>query len=106
MNDQEKSSPDHRLHMLLEERGSELISLMHERLVGDYLSELLTNRKIENPTYSLRSLARDLHLDATDLSKVLRYQKFLSPKTVRRVVDTLSLSSSIAKILVASSALR
>lgn len=49
-------------------------------------------KKARNPAYSLRSLSRDLAIDASNLSKILSYQKRLGPVLKTKLAKKMGLS--------------
>lgn len=67
--------------------------------VRDLLVEHFTLRKQKNRMYSLRAYARDLAMDAGDLSKFLRGLKEVPPRTVPKIVERLGLHSCVARQL-------
>jgi transcriptional regulator with XRE-family HTH domain len=68
------------------ERAGGLVDLLQERLA-------LARRR--NPRYSLRSFARQLELDHSTLSQVLRGKRPLTAKAVRRIGARLGLSGDL-----------
>lgn len=57
------------------------------------LSEALNERKAANPSYSLRSFARDLGVTPAQLSHVIKGYRGLGPKTAELVATRLGLES-------------
>lgn len=51
----------------------------------EILNKELIRRKAKNGSYSLRSFSRDLGLDASNLSKILKYQAHLGPSLRQRI---------------------
>lgn len=56
------------------------------------LEEAFKARREKNPSYSLRAFSRSIGISVTTLSKVLRYQRTLSPKNIRKLASFLELS--------------
>ncbi len=73
--------------------------------IADYRSILkvaFTARKERNPSYSLRSFARDLSVSASMLSEVLSKKKSLSRKTAVKMKPGLNLSKNDEKLFMLS----
>ncbi len=88
---------------------SELAKLLEQadrRVLGEYLNSCYSTRRERNPSYSIRAFSRDLGVDASDLSKALRYEKDLAVQTIRRIAEKLALPESTRKALLALAALR
>ena len=66
------------------------------------LSDILGERKIANPSYSLRAFARDLGLSPPQLSNVINGHRGLSPKVVQKVLAVLALDPTQEQIFVNS----
>ena len=60
-----------------------------QRLIGELIS-----RQKKNPSYSLRSFARDLQISPTALSQVLNKKRKLSKASLLKVADRLSFTPS------------
>jgi len=57
------------------------------------LNDELEKRRRRNPGYSLRAFARDLAVDAGNLSRILKRQAAISYRTANRLADRLRLSA-------------
>ncbi len=49
------------------------------------LNEILLKKKTANPHYSTRALARDIEMDAGDLSNILKGKKRVTPKLAYKI---------------------
>ncbi|MBT3980632.1 MAG: TIGR02147 family protein [Bacteriovoracaceae bacterium] len=56
------------------------------------LKTILENKKKRNPSYSLRSFARDLKVSATALSQVMNGKRSFSKKNCEKILNNLNLS--------------
>ena len=61
----------------------------------DLLRERLRQARRRNPRYSLRAFARQLGLDHSTLSQLLRGKRPFSPKATRRIGERLGLSENL-----------
>jgi transcriptional regulator with XRE-family HTH domain len=61
----------------------------------DYLAQELLRRKERNPSYSLRSFARDLRLSPSCVSEILNNKRSPSPKNVRKIAEKLALDPAL-----------
>ncbi len=59
------------------------------KVYAGLISQEFAKRSQQNPKYSLRAFARDLTLDPAQLSRILRYQKNLSPALAQTVAPRL-----------------
>ncbi len=57
-----------------------------------YLQQELVSRCRDNPAYSLRSFARNLKIEPSALSKILRGKRKISPQMFRHMADRMGLS--------------
>jgi uncharacterized protein (TIGR02147 family) len=72
---------------------------------ADYRQTIKTvyaQRREKNPSYSLRSFARDLSVSTSMLSEVLNYKKNLTRKTAVKINESLKLSKNEAKLFLLS----
>ena len=67
-----------------------------------YLEAELKRRKKKNPSYSIRSFARDLELDATALSRILSGKRAIGTKTAKRILSKLRLEPTAKDALLRS----
>lgn len=74
------------------------------RRVAAYFADLLADRQAKDSHYSLRAFARELGIDAGDLSKMLRLVKPMPPQTTLRMARALALAPADVRWLVAASA--
>jgi transcriptional regulator with XRE-family HTH domain len=58
------------------------------------LSEEFAKKKARNKAYSLRSFARDLELDPSNLSKILKGQKEVGPRLQKKLAPIIGISES------------
>ena len=58
------------------------------------LQEAFAARREKNASYSLRAFARSLSISVTTLSKVMRYERNLSPRNLEKLASFLALSPS------------
>lgn len=65
-----------------------------------FLKSILSRRQRKNSSYSMRAMARDLHMSASNISEVLNGKKNLSLKRASAICDKLSLNSSESSIFV------
>lgn len=61
--------------------------------IRDHLRSELSRRQARNPLYSLRAFARDLAIDHSTLSQILRGRRRLTPRSVRRLGPKLGLAA-------------
>ena len=66
------------------------------------LTEILSERKASNPSYSLRAFARDLGVSAPQLSNVMNGHRGLSPEVAKAISDMLSLDPRQKEIFTSS----
>lgn len=59
-----------------------------------YLDQEFKNRKVKNPSYSLRSFARHLAISPTQLSMVLSGKRTLKPKMAVHLTEVLGLTAT------------
>ena len=59
------------------------------------LEELLDSKKKSNRRYSLRALARDLDLDQSNLSKIIKGKRKATPTQILKISKTLKLSNEM-----------
>ncbi len=59
----------------------------------DYLSSELARRQALNPRYSLRAFAKRLGTDPSTLSRILRDKIPLTPKTIKKMGESIGLSN-------------
>ncbi|MCO4755312.1 MAG: TIGR02147 family protein [Bacteriovoracaceae bacterium] len=68
-------------------------------VLSDFLSETLNKKQAQNPSYSLRSFARDLELDPSSLSKIINGKRIPDMITVQSILTALNEDAdSIKKI--------
>lgn len=65
----------------------------------DALDELIQEKKKTNKRYSLRAIARDLELDQSNLSKIMKGKRKATANHVLKLSKTLNLDSSKAMSL-------
>jgi uncharacterized protein (TIGR02147 family) len=66
---------------------------------GDFLFRLLVKRNEKNPSYSMRSFARNLTISPSLLSRVLAKKKSLSEESVNLIAEKLKLKPDEANLL-------
>ncbi len=71
-----------------------------------WLMDQFSQKKVRNPSYSLRAFARDLGISPTCLSEVLAKKRDLSKKNVLRVSDRLALTPRQTNSLLAQAGLK
>lgn len=58
-------------------------------VLSDFLNEALKKKQSQNPSYSLRSFARDIRLDPSSLSKIINGKRIPDMTTVRSILTDL-----------------
>lgn len=71
-----------------------------------WLMDQFAQKKVRNPSYSLRAYARDLGISPTCLSEVLAKKRDLSKKNVLRISDRLELTPMQTNSLLAQAGLK
>ncbi len=71
--------------------GVKTLSMKRDPLI-EILKTEYSRKKSRNPSYSLRSFSRDLNIDASNLSKLLNYQKDLGIKLKKKLAFKVGLS--------------
>ncbi len=72
-------------------------------LFPEMLKDLLGVRQKLNPQYSLRALARDLHLDQSNLSKMINGKRYPTTLQILKIAKELNLSSDLTVSLITTS---
>ncbi len=70
------------------------------------LERIYSERRLRNPSYSLRAFSRDLEISPATLSQVLSAKRTLSKQSVLKVADRLCLTPSETKELLSTSGRR
>ncbi len=68
---------------------------MSDESLKTYLLDELVSRKLKNPAYSLRSLARQLNISHTSLSQIISGKRPITAKMIHRISDSLGLPMDI-----------
>ena len=79
-------------------RQEEISSVPRPSTFRDYLAEELARRCGSNPRYSMRAFARSLKIQSSYLSKVLRGERRITAKLIRRVLPFLTLSPELTSL--------
>jgi uncharacterized protein (TIGR02147 family) len=61
----------------------------------DYLKETLASRIEKHPSYSLRAFARQLGMDSSTLSALIRGKRPLTLKTAKKILDGLAIENPV-----------
>jgi uncharacterized protein (TIGR02147 family) len=70
-----------------------MTTLMKRDPLIEILKSEFSRKQTRNPSYSLRSFSRDLEIDASNLSKLLSYQKDLGLKLKRKLAAKVGLTA-------------